>query len=213
MRRNRIYLLAVLSFFNSVVMAQQWRSVTIEASMMQYALPVSKLAGLFVAPVHFKGSVGLAYQWNKNNTHQLLQNASMGFGYHRFVQCIVPLNTECGYRYQSAKKLFFNIFVGGGYLHSIPLNTRYVLNNGVYEKTNKLGKPQGMVNARMGIGFLFKENAFIEISYENLLQTPFIKSYVPLLPYNIFNLRYALPFDTFKPKAKTRKPTSITPAF
>ncbi len=213
MRSARQFFLGVMLFLSTVTMAQHWRMAYGSGSLMQYALPASKFAGLFLAPVHFKGSVGITCQWNKNETHQVLQNVSIGFGYHRFIQCIIPISTEIGYRYQSTKKIFFDVFLGDGYLHSIPLNSRYILNQGVYEKTNKGGKPQGMVNARIGLGYAFKVNTTIEISYENLLQTPFIKSYVPILPYNIFNISYSVPLAWVKHSFSRAKTTTITPAF
>lgn len=192
--------------------AQQWRTLELSAGSMKYAFPASMFAGLFGAPIHPLVKVSGTYQWTPGDKHLLLQKVSVGYGYHRFLQSIIPINTAIGYRFQSGR-LFAEAFLGAGYLHSIPTSPQYVLNNVVYEATHKLGRAQMMFNLNLGFGYYLKKDTYIAVSYENMLQSPFIKSYVPLLPYNIFNISYAVPMTTFKKLTNTEKAMKGTPKF
>ncbi len=172
------------------VKAQGWQEVHITASAMRPAQPFSLLLGTITAPIHHLIEAGATYQWNKSEKNLWLQQVNAGFGYHRFLQSIIPLYTTIGYTRKFRYSLEAGARLGLGYLHSIPLNSRYVLKNGNYIKTDPLGKAQVII--RMGVYVQYKQ---VSLAYENFLQTPFIRSYVPLMPYNLLTLGYSMPLS------------------
>ena len=79
--------------------------------------------------------------------------------------------------------------LGVGYLHSIPGTDRFELNDdGEYEKIKNLGRAQGM--GKISFSGLYRVNSSYSLSlnYGVIMQGPFVKSYVPLLPYNTIQL-------------------------
>ena len=76
-------------------------------------------------------------------------------------------------------------------MHSIPDTAKRKLSEeGEYENNKGIGRMQAM--ATYGIGFSYVLNPAaaktirVFTSYQQRLQFPFVKSYVPLLPYNSF---------------------------
>jgi hypothetical protein len=94
------------------------------------------------------------------------------------------LYSEVGYRYKFLKTFNAEAKLGAGYLHAIPAEKVLELkSDGTYKKKTNLGRPQAMGS------FSFRVNKNIAASglavfleYQQRLQLPFIKSYVPLLP-------------------------------
>lgn len=189
--KNKFLLLLISLCATTVALhAQGWTEVYATFSAMRPAQPFSKLAGTLVAPLHPLVEAGATYQWNKSNKNLLLQKVNIGFGYHRFLQSVIPAYTTIGYTRKFKYDLDAGAFLGAGYLHSIPLNTRYVLQNGSYVKTDPIGKAQVIV--RLGAYIQYKQ---FTLAYENFLQTPFIRSYVPLMPYNLLTVGYSMPVN------------------
>src|SRR5205823_12476782 len=83
------------------------------------------------------------------------------------------------------------VIIGAGYLHSIPATDKLKLNkNGDYENNKGIGRIQAMASFGLRVSFLINPKASRPFSifseYQQMVQMPFVKSYVPLLPYNCF---------------------------
>jgi hypothetical protein len=85
-----------------------------------------------------------------------------------------------------------NAHLGAGYLHSIPDAERFELNDqGEYDKITNIGRAQGMVRFALSAGYGITGRLRITLNYGVTGQLPFVKSYVPLLPYNTIQLGIA----------------------
>jgi hypothetical protein len=86
--------------------------------------------------------------------------------------------------------------IGAGYLHSFPGVEFFQLKDGVYEKKNRIGRPQLMVTSAAGISYTLHSGKFpprFFLDYQFYLQMPFINQYVPLVPNTVVHAGMALP--------------------
>ncbi len=82
--------------------------------------------------------------------------------------------------------------LGVGYLHSIPGTERFELNDqGEYEKIKNIGRAQASVKFSISAAYALNRDLHLTLNYGVLGQLPFVKSYVPLLPYNTIQLGLA----------------------
>jgi len=99
------------------------------------ALPPGVLTRIFAEPLHPGFSLGTACTYLRKGRHELLQTAKAGYFYHRYNQHAIQLYTEAGYRWHPRPGLDAGLLIGGGYLHAIPANQVFALNNrGEYER-------------------------------------------------------------------------------
>ncbi len=171
---------------------------TVAVLNTQTDLPFSKFAGMFYKAFH----PGIEFSYGKNfsvkNKHDWYYDFRLAYFYHRFVQHGVPLYSNLGYRYKFNSRWSASGELGAGYLHSIPATAKLRLNEeGVYENNKGPGRMQ--VNACFGIGagYLLQPSSpaslKLFINYQQRLQMPFVKSYVPVLPYNSFLIGISKP--------------------
>lgn len=173
--------------------AQSNRQLSIAVTNNVTATPFSKFGELFSTPFHPGVELGYGFNWKTKEHHDWFQTIKAGYFYHRFVQHAIPVYTTYGYRYKFSPTWSAETSVGAGYLHSIPATAKYKLNsNGDYENNKGLGRMQAMVPLNLGTSYTMNPKAKRPASffalYQQQLQMPFIKSYVPLLPYNSFLL-------------------------
>ncbi|RYD83453.1 MAG: hypothetical protein EOP53_00810 [Sphingobacteriales bacterium] len=175
------------------------------------ALPTSP--GQIFEHMHPGLDIGTSFRYNRSEKHQLAQTVKLGFFYHRFVQSAVQLYSEFAYRYELKNGLGFDALAGAGYVHSIPNTEILELNDqGVYEKKTNLGKPEIMGSFAIGAGYTFNKRYResiakhtwnpprlyrIFINYQFWLQTPFINSYVPVLPNTALHLGFSYPLHKY----------------
>jgi hypothetical protein len=106
--------------------------------------------------------------------------------------------TQFGYRYKWKEHWRFATALGAGYLHSIPATAVLKLtDDGTYKNAKGIGRGQALVNFSIGVYYVLNKNKMTPvtafINYGQQLQTPFIKSYVPLLPYNSLQVGVSIP--------------------
>ena len=157
----------------------------------QTAMPFDKFSALGYKDLHPGIEAGFGFNWKTKPKHDWYQEFKAGYFFHRFVQHGIPVYTNFGYRYKFSKKLSLTNSLGAGYLHSIPATQKFKLNqNGFYENNIGVGRIQTMVIYSIGMGYILKPTVErpirLFISYQQRLQLPFVKSYVPILPYNSF---------------------------
>lgn len=152
------------------------------------AYPFQSFSKLFTKDFHPGFLVGYGFNWKSKPKHDWYQEFAAGYFYHQFVQHAIPVNTQFGYRYKTKGRLQASAALGAGYLHSIPDADVMKLNSdGEYENAKGIGRGQVMIKFSLGPEYRFTlkdRTASAFIRYEQMLQTPFINSYVPLLPYN-----------------------------
>ena len=157
----------------------------------QNAKPFGKFAGLFDDVIH----PGIQAAYGRNiamaQHHDWFVEFRIGYFYHRFVQHAIPFYLNFGYRYKVTDHFSAEASLGAGYLHSIPASAQLKLDsNGDYVKGKGIGRMQAMATFSLGFGYTLNAHAARPIkiftSYQQMLQMPFVRSYVPVLPYNTF---------------------------
>jgi hypothetical protein len=185
----KILLTAVAVFFitTSLWAQRQARFVSIAVTNNNSAFPFSRFGALFTKEFHPGVEVGYGFNWKTNVKHDWYQTFKAGYFFHRFVQHAIPLYTQLGYRYK-LQRLHATAALGAGYLHSVPATAVLELQeDGIYENAKGIGRGQALILLSAGVAYVLAENRSaptIFLHYRQQLQTPFIKSYVPLLPYN-----------------------------
>lgn len=136
-------------------------------------------------PLHSSFQIGYEKVW-KDNTFSLVQNFRVGYYYQRLVHHAVPVYTQLGYRYSTKIGLQMAAYIDAGYLHTFSDVDVYKLNsNGEYERTKRAGRAHAMFGLSGILSYAIKGNkvSFSPfIHYQFFMMTPFVKSYVPLLP-------------------------------
>ena len=187
----RIVFVLCLFAFNSFAQ-RKFDQLTFEAGNAVSAMPIIGAPQLFYTNYHPYFTIGSRLTWSEKGKHAWEQSVNIGYMYHRFVQHTIPLFTEIIYRYNFNENFSMNVHLGGGYLHSIPDAERFELNDqGEYEKITNLGRGQGMVRFAFSAGYSLSDDLRLTLNYGVTGQMPFVKSYVPLLPYNTIQLGIA----------------------
>ena len=153
------------------------------------AMPFSNFGKLVTGPYHPGIELGGGFAWSTKKRHDWFQDFNLSYFYHRFVQHAIPLNTEFGYRYKFPKIFSLHSAVGAGYMHAVPATGVYKLSDdGRYSNAKGIGRPQANATFAVGLGIdankTSRRHLRIFVDYKERLQFPFVKSYVPLLPYN-----------------------------
>ncbi len=153
------------------------------------AMPFSKFGKLISGTVHPGIELSQRKIFSRHKKHDWFWDAKASVFYHRFVQWGIPISAGAGYRYKLLHDLSLDASVSAGYMHSIPTHDKFKLNEeGNYINNNGVGRSQGTINVGFAINYtlnpLSDKKVEIFTAYSQSLQMPFIKSYVPLLPYN-----------------------------
>ena len=165
----------------------------------QTAMPFNKFSALFSNPYHPGAEMALGKVLSNKELHQWFAEIKLAYFYHRFVQHVIPLYANIGYRHKVVSHLFANLSLGAGYLHSIPAVSKYKLNNdGDYDNNIGIGRAQATIVFSAGLQYNIvsdkKKPLRVFVNYQQLLQMPFINAYVPLLPYNSLQAGVSWPF-------------------
>jgi hypothetical protein len=186
---TRILLLGILFLPTSTIAQRKISQLTFETGNTITALPFIGAPRLFYTNYHPYTTLGARLVWQEKGKHAWEQSVTLGYIYHRFVQHSIPLLTETIYRYDFNQSFSLRAHLGVGYLHSIPATDRFKLNDqGEYEKIRNLGRAQVGVKFSISAAYAINQDVQLSLNYGVLGQLPFVKSYVPLLPYNTIQL-------------------------
>jgi hypothetical protein len=152
------------------------------------AYPFSSFSALVTGAWHPGFELGTGFNWSSHKKHDWYQEIKLAYFYHQFIQHGIPLYTNFGYKYKFSRHINAQAGIGAGMLISIPDQKRYKLNSdGNYEAFNKL-RLQGMLVFNVGGAYRLaldkKHPLEVFLTYQQRIQTPYVPSYVPLLPYN-----------------------------
>lgn len=163
------------------------RSVFLKSGNINSAYPVSGFPGLFYKQYHPIVEAGYDFDFKQRSSSTLNASFSASYFYHRFMQHGIPIMTQLSWKYTG---FVLTPYAGlaAGYMLAIPVNGRYTLNdNGEYEKVKGIGRHQAMFGAVFGGEYKLAGLTFL-LEHKMVFQTPFVKSYVPLLPYNVIQI-------------------------
>ncbi len=188
MKRLSVIAFAILA---SLAASSQKRYGSLAVFNTQTAMPFGKFFGMFTDQFHPGIEAGYGINMSVKEKHDWFIEFKIACFYHRFVQTGIPVYADFGYRYKFNDKFFAAASIGAGYMHSIPATAKLKLNDdGVYVNNKGIGRAQAMATFGLGIGYTFNPNAkkpaSVFATYQQRIQMPFVKSYVPMLPYNSF---------------------------
>ncbi len=162
------------------------------------AKPFGKFAGLFGEILHPGIEAGYGKNFSIREKHEWFLELKIACFYHRFVQTGIPLYLNFGYRYKFNNHFSGETSLGAGYMHSIPATAKLKMNSdGEYTNNKGLGRMQFMASYSLGFDYTPNPSSSkpvrIFTGYWQSIQMPFVKSYVPLLPYNSFAIGISKP--------------------
>ena len=199
---KQLLIILTVCFFTVTVKSQShnkkyYQSIAVYNT--QNALPFGKFVGLFKEILHPGIEVAAGKNFSSKLHHDYFVELKAGYFFHRFVQHGIPVYVNIGYRYKTLKGLYAETSLGAGYLHSIPATEKFKLDDdGVYKNNKGIGRMQTMAAITIGVGYTInregKKSVSIFSNYQQRLQLPFVKSYVPLLPYSSFMVGLSRPF-------------------
>ena len=183
------------------VNGQKYESIAIYNT--QPAMPFGKFAELFTGRLHPGVEYGRGFTLSSKTKHDWFLELKGGYFFHRFVQHGIPAYASAGYRYKFNSRFSAETSIGAGGMLSIPATGKYKLNdNGEYENNKGIGRLQAIATYSIGGSYLVQPSAKkpirVFVQYQQKLQFPFIKTYVPLLPYNSFMIGITRSLSTTK---------------
>ncbi len=166
-------------------------------------LPFGSFSNLFIKDFHPGFEIGTGFNWKTKPKHDWFQEFKLAYFYHRFVQHGIPLYTDIGYRYKFSRAISAQISCGTGYMQSIPATAKLKLGaNGEYKKNKSIGRSQAIAVVSFSIGYTIhsseKNAPRVFATYQQFLQAPFVKTYVPILPYNSLLIGCGIPFRSHR---------------
>ena len=174
--------------------------VSIAFSNSQPAMPFGKLVTLFTGNHHPGVELSTGFNWKTKPKHDWTQTFNLGYAYHRWVQHSIVLYAETGYRYKLPAGFSIESKLGLGYMRAIVATETF--SDGVEDgkQYSKITSGRSQTVASLSFGIAKKINppvgCRIFLYYQQRIQTPFIHSYVPLLPYNIVKAGIGIPLNT-----------------
>ncbi len=198
---KHFFVLIAFILFSNISYSKDYKLRYIGIALNNYvtAKPISGFPKLFNSQFHPGITLSTGFNWKKKESNSWMQSFKLGYLHHRFIQKSVLLYTEFGYRKEIKEKLGLSIALGGGYLHMIPGEEQFRLKDGEWQTIKLKSRPQAMLSLSLGVDYKIHKNgirAFIR--YQNMLQTPFVPGYVPLLPYNVLHLGTTIPMNLIK---------------
>ena len=169
--------------------------ISIAFTTLHTAFPLGSFSALFTKEFHPGFEFATGFNWKTKKKHDWFQTFDVGYSYHRFVQHSLMLYSEIGYRYKFLKTFSAAAKLGVGYLHAIPVGKVFELKeDGTYKKKTNLGRPQAMAGFSLKVSKKITASGLaLFLEYQQRLQLPFIKSYVPLLPSNMLMAGVKIP--------------------
>ena len=195
-----IYYLPFFLCITVMASGQTKKEISIAVVNAASAYPFSQFGNLVTEIEHPGLELGYGFNWKTKARHDWYQEIKLSYVYHRFVQNIFLLYSDVGYRYKFSPHWTGQMAIGAGYLHSIAATAKLKLdNNGEYKNNKGIGRAQAMAVVNFSAGYIInpsgKRPLKIFTTYQQFLQTPFVKAYVPVLPYNSLLLGISIPYS------------------
>ena len=195
MKKKMIPIAFMFFFNNAFSQKHELKHLSVAFTTLHTAFPFGSFSKLVTEDLHPGFEIGTGFNWSNKTKHDWFQTIQFGYSYHRFIQHSLALYSEGGYRYKFQKSFFAEAKIGAGYLHAIPVGKIFKLqNDGNYEKKVNIGRPQALIALSLGIHKRISPSGkAVFLQYQQRLQLPFIKSYVPLLPTNMLMVGVKIP--------------------
>ena len=169
------------------------------------AKPFGSFTSLFYRDFHPGAEIGYESILKNNARRVWFYELRMGYMFHQWVQHNIAIYGNVGYRHELIPSWYGELKLGGGYQHSISDSKVYKVteSDGVKEKKN-IGRSQAIANFTVAISKKLSRasETYLFLEYRQQIQTPFIREYVPVLPYNSMLLGVKFPLNSSTLKVK-----------
>jgi hypothetical protein len=192
-------IIAIVSVTSLQAQPQKMSSWKIGITTSQTARPLTKFSALFYTSFHpgFEAGYLKFQKAGKKSSWQI--EPTLAYTYHRWVQHTVSLVLNEYYRYYLPAGFNASARIGAGYQLSIPTSRVYQLSDEMIKAKKFAGRSQFTFNAALGVDKQINNNGWtIGLLYQQKIQTPFVKNYVPLLPYNSMMIAMTIPIHPSK---------------
>ena len=168
------------------------------------ARPFGSFTSLLYRDFHPGAEIGFESTSKNKNRRVWFYEARLGYMFHQWVQHNVALFANVGYRHELLPSWFGEVKLGGGYQHSISNSKVYEISADGLRKKRNLGRSQAIANFSIALSkkLLPASDNYLFLEYRQQVQTPFIKEYVPVLPYNTMLVGVKFPFAPSSSKPK-----------
>lgn len=199
MNHRKVVLLLLLMISAVSYGKRPFRYVGFALNNYVAAKPITGFSKMFYSQFHPGITVSTGFNWKATEKYSWSQSFKASFFSHRYIQHSLTLYSEFGYR-RRVKNWGFTAALGGGYLHMFPGAQQFKKDdNGEWQSVSFTSRPQAIISLSLGVDRSIGKNGYKAfVRYQNMLQTPFIPGYVPLLPYNVLHLGFTMPLKSKK---------------
>jgi len=193
-----LFALVFLVFLHFSANAQE-RYLGAAISSNAPSLPVTGIGNVFQGSFHPGIDVNYSKKFNKKEVNQWLYKVNAGLIWQKYVQTLFTISGMAVYRNNHYKRLNFDAGIGAGYGAAFEGGAVLKLNkDGVYETRSKFSpRSQFVILLQAGIIYRLKkdiaQSMAITLHAKTMIQGPFVKKYVPLLPINSIELGVLIP--------------------
>jgi hypothetical protein len=193
-----LYVLVFIIFLEIPASAQE-KYLGAAISNNATSLPLTGIGNVFSGSFHPGIDVNYSKKFNKKEMNQWLYKVNAGLIWQKYVQTLFTVSGIAVYRNNHFKRLNFDGGIGAGYGAAFEGGAVLKLNkDGVYETRSKFSpRSQFVILLQAGIIYKLKkdyaQSLAITLHAKTIIQGPFVKGYVPLLPINAIELGVLIP--------------------
>lgn len=192
----RVLLVLTLLAAANLLQAQPKKTASFKIGLTnsQTARPFAKFSALFYSPFHPGMEFGYLKTEHIRRKNRWEYEPAISYTFHRWVQHNIAVVINQYYRRELPAGLEVLARIGAGYQLSVPTSTVYRITNDGIKAKGFAGRSQFTFNAAVGIDKqLGSKGIMIGLLYQQKIQTPFVRNYVPLLPYNSMMISCTIP--------------------
>lgn len=222
----------ILLLIPCLAFGQAWKSKPFSIAIINNAtlLPPESLIAPFKGPLHPGIALTYEFGWKETiknpvfqnvDTYALggrrvftgkwFQNIGLSWYNHKYVNHAFVLSTQAGYRLY-IKKFSAEVSIHAGFMEAMLYTEKFKRKDGMWKATFNPGRAYFIGGAGIGLGYDagFKYNTRrLFINYDFRVQTPFVKSYVPVLPNGILSLGIQFTLFRNNKKSDNQTPTRL----
>lgn len=182
----------------------KFRYLKVAVSNSHAAKPFGSFLSLYYKDFHPGADIAYESVFRNRKKHQWFIDTHVSYMFHRWVQQNLAVYGNLGYRYKFPSFWSAELSFGGGYQLSIPHSKVFsITETEGLKRKRALGRSQVVANLGLAVSKdLVPNRTRLFIEYKQQIQTPFIKEYVPVLPYNILLIGVAIPLKGSLTKQK-----------
>jgi hypothetical protein len=193
------YLILAFSIFIHFSAQAQEKYLGAALSSNAPSFPVTGIGNVFRGGFHPGIDFNYWKRFNKKEVNQWFYKVNAGLIWQKYVQTLFTVSGMAVYRNNHFKRINFDVGIGAGYGAAFEGGAVLDLNkNGVYETRSKFS-PRSQFIILLQAGFIYKlkkdnaQSMAITLHAKTIIQGPFVKGYVPLLPINAIELGVLIP--------------------